>query len=130
MPTLTISTIVYFSFTFNACTVIELPNTTPSYVKQAFLMRYNPVILLFAPPIVSFIQSHLSKKRYQLIEVSKIQPVEYELFLDYFLNENTAVLTSSDELFKVIKINQNEEQIYEIYKLIKDVEPSLDSQND
>lgn len=79
-------------------------------------------ILVFCvfPSLILFMHTYLTKRKYfyNLIEVSNELPKQ-NLYLDYFLNDNTSVLYSEDKLYKVIKKSEGENQIYEVYEKIE-----------
>jgi len=62
-------------------------------------------------PIILFMQTYDKKNNffYKLIDVSTELP-KYNLYLDYFINDNTSLFTSEDNLNKVIKRSDREKR--------------------
>lgn len=80
-------------------------------------------ILLFCilPPVTAFLYSYLTKNKYsfKLVEVLDKLPEDLDLYLDYFINENTSLFSSEDNKYKVIKKLVGEKQLYEVYLEVK-----------
>lgn len=76
------------------------------------------LILIILPTIILIMFTKYIPTRHKLLKVTKEKP-NYELFLEYFINDDTSVLTNKDKTKRVIKKNVGEYHLYETYEVVK-----------
>ncbi|WP_419962061.1 hypothetical protein [Psychrobacillus sp. BM2] len=74
--------------------------------------------LIIMPTIILMMFNKYIPTRHKLLKVTKDKP-NYELFLEYFINDDTSVLTNNKKTIRVIKKNVGEYHLYEIYEVVK-----------